>query len=378
MEGTEGDDRFFALAEKDYLRQETKNYVPQIIAAALIAKEPAKYGMTVRPRPALAYDSVTIPASTPLSAVAKAADVPLADLTDLNPHILRGMTPPGGAYLLRIPAGREALFTQSFARLPIVDREPFRRTESRKGETLRAVAARMNVSTGAITMFNANLVTVKKGKQKGQLRAGQAIRVPVPGVLAAARDVPDPAIERYGSTPKPVPVAEVRRHTVKRGESLGAIAKKYDTSTDRLKALNKLKSSKIVPGASLIVRRAPGADADEDAEESKSSAKPSAVASKKASAKSATAKSKSTSAKPAGARGSKPNAAASKSSAGAKSSAKGRNAGKASKSASRAASASRTKTAPKAGASKSATAKASKKSAPARKSAPAKKVAPKR
>ena len=60
LEGTPGDDAFFVLAEKDYLRNETREYVPQLIAAALIAKEPTRYGMTLHALPPFAYDSVTV------------------------------------------------------------------------------------------------------------------------------------------------------------------------------------------------------------------------------------------------------------------------------------------------------------------------------
>ena len=73
LEGTSGDDLFFALAEKDYLRNETREYVPQLIAAALIAKEPERYGMKLEPQPPLVYDSVVVGPATPLSAIAHAA-----------------------------------------------------------------------------------------------------------------------------------------------------------------------------------------------------------------------------------------------------------------------------------------------------------------
>ena len=91
LENTAGDDAFFVLAEKDYLRNETREYVPQLIAAALIAKEPTRYGMTIRTLPPLAYDSVRVPPSTPLAAIAKASHASTRDIVDLNPHLLRGI-----------------------------------------------------------------------------------------------------------------------------------------------------------------------------------------------------------------------------------------------------------------------------------------------
>ncbi|MEO6445841.1 MAG: lytic transglycosylase domain-containing protein [Gemmatimonadaceae bacterium] len=94
MDDVSGDDRFFALAEQDYLRAETKNYVPQLIAAALLGKNPANYGIVLDSVPVFAYDSAVVPALTPLAAVAKVANAGLSEIQVLNPHFLRGSRPP--------------------------------------------------------------------------------------------------------------------------------------------------------------------------------------------------------------------------------------------------------------------------------------------
>ena len=71
LDGVEGEDRFFSLADTKFLRQETRDYVPKIIAAALVGKEPARYGVTVDSLPPLEYDTVRVPGATPLAAVAE-------------------------------------------------------------------------------------------------------------------------------------------------------------------------------------------------------------------------------------------------------------------------------------------------------------------
>jgi membrane-bound lytic murein transglycosylase D len=106
VEGESGDSAFFSMAAAgNYLRAETRDYVPKLIAAALVAKEPAKYGLEVNYLPEFTYDSVEVGPSTPLAAVAKAAGTTLADIQDLNPEILRGMTPPDQRFSVRVPTG---------------------------------------------------------------------------------------------------------------------------------------------------------------------------------------------------------------------------------------------------------------------------------
>jgi membrane-bound lytic murein transglycosylase D len=162
LEGTTGEDRFFALAETDYLRAETRNYVPQLIAAALVAKEPARYGLTLHALPPYAFDTVTVPASTPLAAVARATGVPLARIVELNPHILRGATPPKTSFTVRVPTGAAIGFDSSFAALPITERTAYSRLVSKKGETVASLARRAKVSTRQIGWYNPKLEVARK------------------------------------------------------------------------------------------------------------------------------------------------------------------------------------------------------------------------
>ena len=118
LEGRSGDEAYFALAETDYLRVETRDYVPKLIAAAIVAKEPARYGFTDPFDPPLEYDSVSLGPATPLSAVAKAAGVPLAAIVELNNAILRGMTPPKGRWWVRVPTGSGAGLDSALASAP--------------------------------------------------------------------------------------------------------------------------------------------------------------------------------------------------------------------------------------------------------------------
>ena len=244
LENTAGDDAFFILAEKDYLRNETREYVPQLIAAALIAKEPARYGMSVRTLPALAYDSVRVPPSTPLAAVAKAARASTRDISDLNPHLLRGMTPPRQSFQVRIPTGSAEGFDSAFAALSKEDRAATLTVETKKGDTEERVAREHGIGVAALKGFNPSMRRLKSGR----LAVGQVLLVPTPAVAAARLAVPDPAVEKYPSS-----TARLKVHTVRRGETMGAIARRYSTSSERLMRINGLRKPIIFPGQTLLL-----------------------------------------------------------------------------------------------------------------------------
>ena len=249
LEGTTGDERFFALAEKDYLPNDTKMYVPQLIAAALISKNPEHYGLHPKVEPPLTFDSLKVGPAVPLAALAKAAGVSIVVIRDLNPFILRGMTPPSDSFVVRVPVGLADRVRDSLPALPEAERRAVTRTVTKKGDTMGRLAARAGVSAHVLSWYNPGL----KANKKGVVPVGRTVLFPSSGTVAAALDVPDPSIEKYGSSSRTRTVTYVVKH----GDNLGSIASRYGTTVVALRRLNGLKRDIIIPGEVIIVRRGP-------------------------------------------------------------------------------------------------------------------------
>ncbi len=242
LEGSTGEDVFFALAEQNYLRAETRDYVPKMIAAALVAKDPQRYGIAIESRPVLEYDTVRVGPETPLAAIAKAAGVTVDDVRELNPQVLRGVTPLKDSLTIRVPVGKADGFDSAYAALAEEDRKAFTRVTTKKGATMVSTARRGGITTKQLKWYNPKL----KATKSGALPVGRVVLLPSRAVVAAAYDIPDPAIERYGSS-------RGRTHIVRKGESLGLIAKRYKTSVKTLMRLNGLRKSVIYPGQVIVV-----------------------------------------------------------------------------------------------------------------------------
>jgi membrane-bound lytic murein transglycosylase D len=183
------------------LPRETREYVPLMVAAALIGKEPGKYGLEgVKRWLPLEMEEVEVPAATKLATVAEAVGVGEAELKRMNPHLVRAMTPPGGKpYGVRIPRGRGDQYAANFA---TVQRVALARAEVERKEEQRKVAERREEQR-----------KVAARRQQEQRR-----------------------------------VASGRRHTVRNGESLWTIARRYDTTVKRLQAANSIR-----PGQKLRI-----------------------------------------------------------------------------------------------------------------------------
>jgi membrane-bound lytic murein transglycosylase D len=115
-----GTSDFWALARGRWLADETKNFIPAIKAATLIAREPERYGFMVTPAAPLMYDVISVPGSTSLRRLASASGLGLDALERLNPELRLKQTPPGGAYSLKVPVGGAALVRSALDRAAAV------------------------------------------------------------------------------------------------------------------------------------------------------------------------------------------------------------------------------------------------------------------
>ncbi len=138
-----------------YIAQETRNYVPNILATILIAKNPEKYGFKgIRPESAMSYDVVQVPSATSLQLVADATDTNLDYIRTLNPELKRDVTPRGEAYNVRVPGGRAKQFVALLKRVPGERRDTARVISVAPGEDLQSVASRTGVSVSQLQAMN--------------------------------------------------------------------------------------------------------------------------------------------------------------------------------------------------------------------------------
>jgi membrane-bound lytic murein transglycosylase D len=179
-----------------YIAQETRNYVPNILATMLIAKNPEKYGFrNIRPDAPLSYDIIQVPSATSLQLIANATGTSLDYIRYLNPELRKDVTPRGEAYTVRIPGGKATQAVAYIKNVPADRRDQAPRltqqvvatyergntsapaarglgiVKARAGETINVIAARFNVSADEVARING--ITAD-----AQLQPGQEIKVP--------------------------------------------------------------------------------------------------------------------------------------------------------------------------------------------------------
>jgi membrane-bound lytic murein transglycosylase D len=255
-------------ASKRYLPRETRDYVPLILAAMIVARNPAQYGLDIEPPPVETpnFEKVTLPVAVDLRRVAEWAGTSVQTIQDLNPELRRWTTPVRAKdYELKVPGGSaeavRAALTDSAQ-----DAAALTWHTVRKGETLLSIAKKLKVS-------RADLADANYLSAKSRVTPGQQLIVPrAPTLLLAARtDNPAPLVETrtadavMASTtvPNPAPAGSAAQskmvYRVKSGDTLSSIARVFQTSVASLKKWNSLRTNSLRVGQRLTILTTAGA-----------------------------------------------------------------------------------------------------------------------
>src|SRR5262245_27227443 len=254
-------DDFWELAEKPKaLPRETREYVPMILAAIVIARNPAQYGFDIEPEPQTRFDKVTLPRPVDLRRVAEWTDVTIDDIQALNPELRRWTTPvKDPQYSLKVPAGTGDIVLSRLGDTAAADLASLKFYTVKSGDTLALIARKLRV--GKADLAEANYLSTT-----ARVSAGQKLIVPhETSVLMAARtDRTAPATEARstvaaaGQLAQPAPPSNRVKTTyeVKRGDTLASIALLFKTTVASLRTWNpRLPANQLLAGQRLTVYR---------------------------------------------------------------------------------------------------------------------------
>ncbi|MCB0378322.1 MAG: LysM peptidoglycan-binding domain-containing protein [Bdellovibrionales bacterium] len=235
---------FWSLSRRRLLPYDTREYIPQFLAILTIGQDPEKYGFHEEPNKMFPQvELVKVPSPISLEHVANMGGLSLEKLSTLNPHLIKGHTPPSvKSYSLWVPKKRAARVKEQYATLEplrIKGLKPARFIASRshryhrvrRGQTLSGIARHYGTTVKKIKRLN--------GLKGSQVLVGQKLKVR--GKVTKTRKV----VARY--------------HKVRRGENLTAIAQRYGTSVSHIKSINRLKTSRLYVGQKIKLRGQPKA-----------------------------------------------------------------------------------------------------------------------
>ena len=221
---------FWELYKRNNLPKETKNYVPEILAAIIIANHPTQYGFDeVTLDPPVLTDTATINYQVDLRLVSDLVGTPVDELIALNPSLLHLVTPPDASFDLHLPPGTATLFEQRIAAIPEAKRNAWRYHRIAEGDTLASVAKEYRVTEAELTSAN-------------QLTAGDS-----PDALAGVEALVIPVAPSAASS------ARTLLYTVRKGETLVTISDRFGVSLSQLRRWNRIAGIKVEPGRRLHV-----------------------------------------------------------------------------------------------------------------------------
>ena len=250
-------DDFWKLADKpNALPRETREYVPMILAAIVIARNPAQYGFDFEPEVAHAYELVTLTRPVDLRRIAEWAETTIDEIQALNPELRRWTTPVGDeSYALKVPMGTAEVVNERLAEAGEEDLASLKWYTVKKGETLSTVARKLGVSRTDLAEANYLSATA-------HVDPGQQLMVPreATAIMAAQTDRSVPIAESRAATANTAVTAGTSAsdrvkviYQVKPGDTLASIARVYKTTVASIQTWNRIAGTTIRTGDKLTV-----------------------------------------------------------------------------------------------------------------------------
>jgi membrane-bound lytic murein transglycosylase D len=217
---------FWEFYRRNAMPKETRAYVPQILAAVLMAKNPERYGLDkLAPSPPVIYDTVHTDYAIDLRLVADVTGASLQELVELNPSMLRLSTPPDISFDLHIPPGTKDLYNDRLKDIPDDRRTSWRFHVVKEGETLDGIASSLHAKVADIARTNG--IT-----PQDPMSVDDELVVPVQSATG---------------------IANPQHYTLRAGDTLVTVADRFNVTIEELRKWNSLTTSSVRPGKSLYV-----------------------------------------------------------------------------------------------------------------------------
>jgi len=223
------------------LPRESRNYIPYYLAAAIITKDPEKYGFTIPKVKPFSYEEVVLEHSADLAVLSRVAGIKVKTLRKYNPELRQSATPADNPYLLKLPKGKKEQFLARWNSIPESERfaPQFIIHRVRYGESLWTISKKYGASIHDIAAVN-------KIRNRHKIKVGNKLKVPLKGGV----------LRTWGTKDNGGPAGHYKvTYKVKRGDTLGQIAEDYKSKASKIRRWNGLKygSSLIYPGQKLKI-----------------------------------------------------------------------------------------------------------------------------
>ncbi len=239
------------------LPRETRNYVPQYIAAAVMGMNPQNYGFDIVPSDPLVFDTVIVNDCVDLSVLAKCAGTDIESLRELNPALVQWCTPPGTKGLVfRIPKGKSTVFNAAYAALPVDQKQDWIAHTVKKRETLGTIAKKYGIPKSLLA--ESNMLSLGQ-----RIAVGRVLRIPVAAssqaYASSFADEPAPKSSAHSKKHAKTIAQSTRGKTkvayrIKKGDTLGEIADLFNARVSDLRLWNEIPfGTSIRVGTSLNI-----------------------------------------------------------------------------------------------------------------------------